>query len=134
MTAAGYVVALVHDDDPVRALVALDQAARAAYACGARSGVIPDMVTADADGLGCTVIACPDSPRRLAVRLVERLADALPATSIAAVGPTVRSIDEFAHSAVEARLLLRVARQVAPAHPGRRRHRAGRGANPSARL
>jgi purine catabolism regulator len=114
LKAAGYVVALVQDDDPVRALVALDQAARAAHADGTRSTAIPAVVTADADGLGCTVLACQDPPRRFAARLAARLADALPVTSVAAVGPPVRSVEELSHGVAEARLLLSVARQVAP--------------------
>jgi purine catabolism regulator len=118
LTAAGYVVALVHDDDPAMALAASDRAAWAAYsaahATGGRAEGSPPVVTAEAEGLCCTVLAETGSPRRLAARLSAELADALPVAGVAAVGPPVRAVEELVHSATEARLVLRVARQVAP--------------------
>jgi purine catabolism regulator len=118
LTAAGYVVALVHDDDPALALAALDKAAWAAYSVAhaddGRPRSSPPVVTAEAEGLCCTVLAGPGSPRRLAARLSAELAEALPVTGMAAVGPPVRAVEELAHSVTEARLVLRIARQVAP--------------------
>ncbi|GAA0410098.1 PucR family transcriptional regulator [Microbispora corallina] len=119
LSADGYVVALARDDDPALALAALDRAARAASAPpGARSLPSPAVVTAEADGLCCTVLTTvptgPGSPRRLAARLSAELADALPVTGAGAVGPPVRAVEDLVHSVTEARLVLRFARQVAP--------------------
>jgi purine catabolism regulator len=118
VTAAAYVVALVHDDDPALALAALDRAARAVYSVahtdGGRPLPSPPVVTAEVDGLCCTVLSGPGSPRRLASLLSAELAEALPVTGVAAVGPPVRTVEELIHSVTEARLVLRIARQVAP--------------------
>ncbi|ETK30784.1 PucR family transcriptional regulator [Microbispora sp. ATCC PTA-5024] len=118
LSADGYVVALARDDDPGLALAALDRAARAASAPpGARSLPSPALVTAEADGLCCTVLTVPTgpgSPRRLAARLSAELADALPVTGAGAVGPPARAVEDLVHSVTEARLVLPFARQVAP--------------------
>ncbi|GLW09760.1 hypothetical protein Misp01_48890 [Microtetraspora sp. NBRC 13810] len=134
LTASGYVVALAYDDDPARALTALDRAAWAVTAdpSGSRTaaagqpggatgtpsadehGRSPAVVSAEADGLCCMVMAAPGSPRRLAVRLAAELAAALPGSAVAAVGPPVRTAEELVHGTTEARLVLRIARQVAP--------------------
>jgi purine catabolism regulator len=118
LTAAGYVVALVYDDEPAVALATLHRAAWAAYSAaqgnGERTPASPPILTAEAEGLCCTVLAGTASPRSLAARLSAELADALPLSAVAAVGPPVRAVEELAHSATEARLVLRIARRVAP--------------------
>jgi PucR family transcriptional regulator, purine catabolism regulatory protein len=118
LTAAGYVVALVSADDPAVALAALDRAAWAAYSAaqghGQGASVSPPIVTAEAEGICCTLLAGTGSPRSLAAYLSAKLADALPISGIAAVGPPVLAIEELVHSATEARLVLRIARRVAP--------------------
>jgi PucR family transcriptional regulator, purine catabolism regulatory protein len=114
VTVAGYVVAVAHDDDPAAALAALDRAAGAACSAAGRTPGSPAVVTAEAEGLCCTVLAETDAPRRLAARLSAELAEVLPVSGVAAVGPPVRAVEELAHSAAEARLVLRIARRVAP--------------------
>ncbi|MGV9387293.1 PucR family transcriptional regulator [Nonomuraea sp. NPDC003707] len=117
LDAAGYVVALARDDDPAVALATLDRSARAVYATaypeGGRCGSVPT-ITAEVDGVCCTLLATASSPRQMAARLSAELGNALTATGVAAVGPPVRAVDELMHCAAEARLVLGVARQVEP--------------------
>ncbi|MFC7723041.1 PucR family transcriptional regulator [Nonomuraea recticatena] len=117
LNAAGYIVALVRDDDPAEALATLDRSARAAYATTHRdSGRYKPTptITAEAEGICCTLLATAVSPRQMAARLAAELADTLTATGVAAVGPPVRTVEELVHCMAEARLVLGVARQVAP--------------------
>lgn len=117
LSAAGYVVALARDDDPSVALATLDRSAKAVHATahpdGGRHEPAP-IVTAEADGVCCTLLAVAASPGQVAARLSAELAGALTATGVAAVGPPVRTVEELVHCVAEARLVLGAARRVAP--------------------